>query len=197
MYDTVYPNPSFHVSLTPPTVAFRIPLAMSDAYIQSLFADRIGGKNYGRGTKVYKFERCKGARRAALAATRGVELIDMGVGEPDEMAFPESINALAAAARKPENRGYSDNGGNLYKEAAARWLKNVCGVDGIDPSTQVVHSIGSKAALSILPACFINPGDVVLMTTPGYPVFGTHSKYYGGEVKNLSLLGKKKFLPGF
>src|SRR5205807_2964008 len=89
----------------------------------------------------------------------------------------------------------SDNGGQLYKDAAARWLKNVCGVVGIDPTSQIVHSIGSKAALSILPACFINPGDVVLMTTPGYPVFGTHSKYYGGEVHNLPLLEKNGFLP--
>jgi LL-diaminopimelate aminotransferase len=168
---------------------------MSDPYIQSLFADRIGGKSYGKGTEVYKFEKIKRARRAAMAANPGVELIDMGVGEPDEMAFPESVDALAAAARKPENRGYSDNGGQLYKDAAARWLKNVCGVDGIDPTTQVVHSIGSKAALSILPACFINPGDVVLMTTPGYPVFGTHSKYYGGEVHNLPLLERNSFLP--
>ena len=48
-------------------------------------------------------------------------------------------------------------------------MKNVCGVEGIHPESQVVHSIGSKAALSILPNCFINPGDVALMTTLGYP----------------------------
>src|SRR6266850_5570755 len=180
------------LDLSPP---LRIAPAMSDPYVQSLFADRIGGKNYGKGTEVYKFEKIKRARRAATAANPGVELIDMGVGEPDEMAFPESVDALANAARKPENRGYSDNGGNLYKEAASRWLKNVCAVDGIDPTNQIVHSIGSKAALSILPACFINPGDVVLMTTPGYPVFGTHSKYCGGEVHNLPLLERYNFLP--
>jgi LL-diaminopimelate aminotransferase len=120
----------------------------------------------------------------------------MGVGEPDEMAFPECVDALAKAARKPDNRGYADNGADAYKQAAARWMKNVCGVDGINPETQVVHSIGSKAALTILPACFINPGDVALMTTPGYPVFGTHAKYYGGEVYNLPLLEKNNFLPG-
>jgi len=74
-------------------------------------------------------------------------------------------------------------------------MKNVCGVDGIDPETQVVHSIGSKAALTILPACFINPGDVALMTTPGYPVFGTHARYYGGEVHNIPLLERNGFLP--
>jgi len=168
---------------------------MSDPYIQNLFAERIGGKGYGKGTEIYKFEKIKRAKKAALQANPGAELIDMGVGEPDEMAFPECVDALAKAARKPDNRGYADNGADPYKQAAARWMKNVCGVEGINPETQVVHSIGSKAALTILPACFINPGDVALMTTPGYPVFGTHAKYYGGEVYNLPLLEKNNFLP--
>jgi LL-diaminopimelate aminotransferase len=119
----------------------------------------------------------------------------MGVGEPDEMAFPDVVEELHNAARDPNNRGYADNGAAPYKQAAARWMRNVCGVEGIDPETQVVHSIGSKAALSILPNCFINPGDVALMTTPGYPVFGTHSKYLGGEVHNIPLLEKNQFLP--
>lgn len=168
---------------------------MTDSYIQNLFAERIGGKMYGKGTEIYKFEKIKRAKRAALAANPGVELIDMGVGEPDEMAFPDCVEALARAARNPENRGYADNGANLFKEAAARWMRNVCGVAGINPEKQVVHSIGSKAALSIFPACFINPGDVALMTTPGYPVFGTHSRYLGGEVHNIPLLEKNNFLP--
>jgi len=168
---------------------------MSESYIQQLFAERIGGSGYGKGTAIYKFEKIKRAKRAAMAARPGVALIDMGVGEPDEMAFPECVEALARAAAKPENRGYADNGGMLFRQAAARWMKNVCGVDGIDPEKHICHSIGSKAALSILPACFVNPGDVVLMTTPGYPVFGTHARYYGGEVVNLPLLEKNNFLP--
>ena len=168
---------------------------MSDPYIQNLFADRIGGKNYGKGTEIYKFEKIKRAKRAALAANPGAELIDMGVGEPDEMAFPECVDALYTAAKKAENRGYADNGAADYQNAAARWLKNVCGVSIADPAAQIVHSIGSKAALSILPNCFINPGDVALMTTPGYPVFGTHSRYVGGVVHNLPLLEKNAFLP--
>ena len=83
---------------------------MSDPYIQNLFADRIGGKLYGKGTEIYKFEKIKRAKRAALAANPGAELIDMGVGEPDEMAFPECVEALCTGARNPENRGYADNG---------------------------------------------------------------------------------------
>jgi LL-diaminopimelate aminotransferase len=168
---------------------------MTDSYIQNLYAERIGGKTYGKGTEIYKFEKIKRAKRAALAAHPGAELIDMGVGEPDAMAFPDCIDALHKGALKADNRGYADNGAKLYQDAAARWLKNVCGVTIDKPEEQVIHSIGSKAALTLLPACFINPGDVALMTTPGYPVFGTHSKYYGGEVFNLPLLEKNHFLP--
>ena len=168
---------------------------MTDPYIQNLFAERIGGKQYGKSTAIYKFEKIKRAKRAALAANPGAEIIDMGVGEPDEMAFPEVVEALHQAACKPENRGYADNGDGALKLVAARYLERVCGVKGIDPETEVLHSIGSKAALSILPAAFINPGDYVLMTTPGYPVFGTHAKYYGGRVHNLPLTADNQFLP--
>ena len=163
--------------------------------MQHLFAERIGGKNYGKSTAIYKFEKIKRAKRAALAAHPGAELIDLGVGEPDDMAFPEVLAKLADEARKPENRGYADNGDDVLKAAAARYLDRVCGVPGINPETEVIHSIGSKAALTILPAALINPGDVVLMTTPGYPVFGTHARYYGGQVHQLPLLEANHFLP--
>ncbi len=168
---------------------------MPESYIQNLFAERIGGRNYGKSTAIYKFEKIKRAKRAAIAAHPGKEIIDLGVGEPDEMAFPEVVDALCTEARKPENRGYADNGDAVLKQAAARYLEKVCGVPGINPETEVVHSIGSKAALSILPAALINPGDYVLMTVPGYPVFGTHSKYYGGLVHNLPLTAQNQFLP--
>src|SRR5690242_18547819 len=168
---------------------------MSDTYIQNLFADRIGGRQYGKSTAIYKFEKIKRAKRAALAANPGAEIIDMGVGEPDEMAFPEVVQQLHNEARKPENRGYADNGDVILKQAAARYMERVCGVRGLNPETEIMHSIGSKAALSILPAALINPGDYVLMTTPGYPVFGTHSIYYGGFVYNLPLLEENGYLP--
>jgi LL-diaminopimelate aminotransferase len=122
-------------------------------------------------------------------------LIDMGVGEPDEMAYPEVVQTLQHEASRPENRGYADNGCDSFKNVAAHYLSEVFGVKDLDPATEVLHSIGSKTALSMLPACFINPGDVVLMTTPGYPVLGTHAKYYGGEVYNMPLLEENGFLP--
>ena len=88
---------------------------MSDSYIQKLFAERIGGENYGKSTAIYKFEKIKRAKRAAKAAKPDLPLIDMGVGEPDEMAFPEVVEALYAAAKNPANRGYADNGGPTSK----------------------------------------------------------------------------------
>src|SRR5580704_11424705 len=168
---------------------------MSDSYLQKLFAERIGGKNYGKSTAIYKFEKIKRAKRAALATHPGAEILDLGVGEPDEMAFPEVVARLTEEARKPENRGYADNGDEVLKQAAARYMERVCGVTGIDSETEVMHSIGSKAALSILPAALVNPGDYVLMTVPGYPVFGTHARYYGGLVHNLKLTPENNFLP--
>jgi LL-diaminopimelate aminotransferase len=168
---------------------------MSESYIQNLIAERMGGRQYGKSGAIYKFEKIKRAKRAAMAAHPGAEIIDLGVGEPDEMAFPEVVEKLCAEARKPENRGYADNGDSILKEAAIRYMDRMCGVKDINPETEVLHSIGSKAALSILPAALINPGDYVLMTIPGYPVFGTHAKYLGGRVHNLPLTEGNRFLP--
>jgi LL-diaminopimelate aminotransferase len=167
---------------------------MQESYIQDLFAERIGGKRYGKDTTIYKFEKIKRAKRAAKEANPDTELFDLGVGEPDAMADAGIVEMLRSEVRLPENRGYADNGDMVLKQAAANYMRKVCGVP-VDPETQVIHSIGSKAALSILPAALINPGDVVLMTVPGYPVFGTHAKYYGGVVHNLPLREENHFLP--
>ena len=168
---------------------------MPDPLIQELFAERIGGKDFGKDTTVYKFEKIKRAKRAAMAATPGIELIDLGVGEPDGMTPELIVETLAAEARKPENRGYTDNGIAEFREAAACYMDKVFGVKGLDPQTQINHSIGSKSALALLPSALVDPGDVVLMTVPGYPVFGTHSNWYGAEVVNLPLTEENCFLP--
>jgi LL-diaminopimelate aminotransferase len=167
---------------------------MSDPYFQSRFADRIGGASYGKGTEIYKFEKIKRAKRQARTDHPERALIDFGIGENDGMA-PESVRrALAEEIGKPANRGYADNGIPEFKEAAARFMQRVFGV-ALDPVTEVNHCIGGKPALAMIPACFINPGDVTLMTVPGYPVAGTHTRYYGGEVHRLPLLREHGFLP--
>ena len=167
---------------------------MSDPWFQSLFAERMGGINYGKGTDIYKFEKIKRAKRAALAAHPDRPLLDFGIGENDDMADRIVREALKREVDKLENRGYADNGIEAFKEAAAGFMHKVFGVS-LDPETEILHAIGSKPALAMLPACFINPGDVTLMTVPGYPVAGTHSRYYGGEVYNLPLRPENGYYP--
>jgi len=162
--------------------------------IQGLFADRIGGDRFGKEEKVYKFEKIKRARDAATAAHPNVELIDMGVGEPDGAAFPEVVQRLAEEAGKWENRTYADNGIMEFREAVAAYMASQYGVD-LDPVAEICHAVGSKNGLSMLPAAFVNPGDISLITTPGYPVLGTHTRYYGGETYALPLREENGFLP--
>jgi LL-diaminopimelate aminotransferase len=166
----------------------------ADPWFQSLFADRIGGAQYGKDTKIYKFEKIKRAKRAALAAHPERKLLDFGIGENDDMADEIVRAALRREVDKLENRGYADNGIQAFKDAAAGFMQKVFGVQ-LDPATEINHAIGSKPALAMLPACFINPGDVTLMTVPGYPVAGTHTAYYGGEVYKLPLREENGFYP--
>ena len=164
-------------------------------FIQQLFAERLGGNSFGKDTKIYKFEKIKRAKRAAMEANPSKELFDLGVGEPDEMAFPGVIKTLQLEAEKAANRGYTDNGIQEFKDAAVKYMDEVFGVKGLDPDKHVNHTIGSKPGLAMLPSIFINPGDITLMTVPGYPVMGTHTQYLGGEVVNLPLTKDNKFLP--
>lgn len=166
-----------------------------ESFIQGLFAERIGGEKFGKDTVLYKFEKIKRAKREAIAKNPGKELIDMGVGEPDWMAEPEVIEVLYNEAKKWENRGYTDNGIGEFKAAAAKYMEKVYGVAGLDAEKEINHGIGSKPILALLPLAFINPGDITIMTVPGYPVLGTTTKAVGGEVINLPLLEENNFLP--
>lgn len=168
--------------------------AGSDPWFQHLFAERIGGAQYGKSNEIYKFEKIKRAKRAAISAYPDRQLLDFGIGENDDMA-----DSLVRARMKQEvdeldNRGYADNGIQSFKDAAAAFMDKTFGVK-LDATTEINHAIGSKPALAMIPAAFINPGEVTLMTVPGYPVAGTHTKYYGGDVHRLPLLAENDFYP--
>lgn len=167
---------------------------MSDPYFQALFAERIGGVDYGKGTEIYKFEKIKRAKRQAIADFPDRTLLDFGIGENDSLADDDVRVALNLEANKLENRGYADNGCPEFKEAVGQFMQKRFGVN-LDPTTEINHCIGSKTALAMLPSVFINPGDVTLMTVPGYPVAGTHTKYCGGIVHPLPLLAENHFYP--
>ncbi len=160
-------------------------------------SERLGGAEFGKSEGTYKFAVIKEAKARAKINHPDVPLIDMGVGEPDMPACSEIVETLYREAGKPENRYYSDNGTQEFSEAAARYLDKVYRVGNIDPCTGILHGIGSKPILAMLPAAFINPGDVTLTTIPGYPVISTWTKYFGGEVYNMPLKEENSFYPDF
>ncbi len=164
-------------------------------YIQNIFADRIGGKQFGLTNEIYKFEKIKRAKREATKRHPEKQLIDLGVGEPDAKADDRVIKILAEEANLSENRFYADNGIDDFKIAAATYMKKVFGVDNLDPLTEINHVIGTKSALAMIPTAFINPGDITIMPSPNYPVLGTHTEYLGGKVVHLPLLEENSFLP--
>ena len=101
---------------------------------------------------------------------------------------------MAEEINKPENRGYADNGIAAFKEAAARFMQREFGVDARPGHRdQPLHRL--EAGPGHAAGRFINPGDVTLMTVPGYPVAGTHTQYYGGEVYHAAAAGRERLPP--
>lgn len=164
-------------------------------YIQKAFADRIGGESFGTSTELFKFEKIKRAKRIAVQEHPNMELIDLGVGEPDSTADGKIIRTLCEQAGVWENRGYADNGIDEFKEAASVYMETVYGVSGLKSKSEILPVMGSKSALSMLPQAFINPGDISLITVPGYPILGTITQWLGGEAYELALSKEKDFLP--
>ncbi len=166
-------------------------------FIVDLIADRFRDQSFDIAKEDYKFMKIKKAKEEIKEKYPNIELIDMGIGEPDVPAYTEIVNVLSNEAGKPENRWYADNGIKEFQEAAANYLKNVFGIDDLNPSKEILHGIGAKSILSMLPLCFINPGDITLTTLPGYPIIATHTNYLGGVVYGLPLTKSNNFYPDF
>ncbi len=128
---------------------------------------------------------------------RGVDIIDLGVGDPDMPTPPHIIEALNKAAIDPANHRYpSYSGMGDFNEAVARWYKRRFNVD-LDYENEVVTLIGSKEGIAHIPLAFINTGDLALVTSPGYPVYHTGVQFAGGQAYFMDLLKENDFLPDF
>lgn len=160
-------------------------------------ARRLGGAAFGLGGEGFKFARIKEARRRAVEAHPGQPLIDFGIGEDAEPADPSVVSRLAVEAGLRENRTYADCGITEFQHEAARWMKATFGVSIDDPEGGILHGIGSKPILACLPAAFIDPGDVSLVTVPGYPVLADWTRYLGGRVHGLPLRRENGFFPDY
>jgi LL-diaminopimelate aminotransferase len=141
----------------------------------------------------YLFAAIDEARDQMIAA--GVDVIDLGVGDPDLPTPAHIVEAIKEAVCNPETHHYPSYAGMLeFRKAAAEWCKKYKGIE-LDPATEVLSLIGSKEAVAHIPIAFVNPGDVVLYTDPGYPVYKIGTLFAGGEPYPLPLKAENKFLP--
>ncbi len=128
-------------------------------------------------------------------AKKGVDIIDLGVGDPDIPTPTEIIDAAKEALYDAKNHQYPSYVGMYeFREATARWYKSRFGVD-INPTDEVVSLIGSKEGIAHLPLAFINPGDYALIPDPGYPVYPVSVMFVGGESYRMPLKKENNFLP--
>ena len=128
-------------------------------------------------------------------AARGVDLISLGIGDPDTPTFPHIVRALAEAAARPVNHRYPDYEGlPAFRAAAAAFVHQRFGVT-VDPATEVVSLIGSKEGIANMAVAFVDPGDIVLVPDPGYPVYGIGTLFNGGTAYTMPLSAENGFLP--
>ncbi len=126
---------------------------------------------------------------------KGIDLIDLGVGDPDIPTPRNIIDALKRAVEDPTNHRYpSYEGMPAFREAAANWYKERFGVN-VDYMREVVTLIGSKEGIAHAPLAFVDPGDIVLVPDPGYPVYSVATGFAGGIPYLMPLLKENDFLP--
>jgi LL-diaminopimelate aminotransferase len=126
---------------------------------------------------------------------QGVDLISLGIGDPDLPTSPHIVQALQAAAEKIANHQYPPyEGTQTFRSAVAHWYQRRFGVK-LDPATEVLSLIGSKEGIGHLPLAYINPGDVVLVPDPGYPVYHAGTVFAGGDPVVMPLRASNGFLP--
>jgi LL-diaminopimelate aminotransferase len=134
-------------------------------------------------------------RKKEEVMSRGVDIIDLGVGDPDLPTPAHIITAMKRAAEDPANHRYpSYSGMHDFKYAVTEWYRERFGVE-LDPLTEVVSLIGSKEGIAHFPLAFIDPGDVALVPSPAYPVYNIATLFAGGESYFMPLVDKNDFLP--
>jgi len=134
-------------------------------------------------------------RKKKAAIDRGVDIISLGVGDPDQPTPPYIVKAGQAALAKAANHQYPFGAGLLsFRKAIAAWMHKRFGVS-LDPASEIYSLIGSKEGLGHLPLAFVNPGDRVLVPDPAYPVYKNATLFAGGEPYLMPLHEERGFLP--
>jgi LL-diaminopimelate aminotransferase len=134
-------------------------------------------------------------RRKREALNRGVDLIDLGIGDPDIPTPSVIVEKLMESASKPVNHRYPNSSGMAeFRAAVANWYKARFDVN-LDPTKEVVSLIGSKEGIGNMAVAFVDPGDVVLVASPCYPVYHIGTAFNGGKNYFLPLKKENAFLP--
>jgi len=129
------------------------------------------------------------------AIARGVDIINLGIGDPDLPTPAPIIERLKQAAADPRNHQYPSYEGLLtFRQAVADWYRRRFNVS-LDPASEVLTLIGSKEGIGHIPMAFVDPGDVVLVPSPGYPVYPVATAFAGGVAHTMPLLKQNGFLP--
>ncbi len=126
---------------------------------------------------------------------KGIDIIDLGVGDPDMPTPSHIIKKMQQEVENPIHHKYPSYVGMLkFRESVANFYRKRFNVK-LDPETEIISLIGSKEGIAHFPLAFINPGDYAIVTEPGYPVYAISTRFAGGEVYFAPLLEKNNFLP--
>src|SRR3990172_6250695 len=126
---------------------------------------------------------------------QGIDVISLGIGDPDLPTPKHVIDRLCQEARVPANHRYPEPDGlPEFRKAISQWYQKRFGLS-FDPDTEVLPLIGSKEGIGHIAFCFIDPGDVALVPDPAYPVYSIGTMFAGGESYYLPLRGENDFLP--
>ncbi|MCP9452532.1 MAG: LL-diaminopimelate aminotransferase [Nitrospira sp.] len=129
------------------------------------------------------------------AIAKGVDIINLGIGDPDLPTPAPIIDSLAQAARNPKHHQYPSYEGMIaFRAAVADWYKRRFNVM-LNPVDEVLTLIGSKEGIGHVPLAFVDPGDVVLVPSPGYPVYPVGTSFAGGVSYIMPLTKANGFLP--
>jgi LL-diaminopimelate aminotransferase len=141
----------------------------------------------------YLFAAIDKMKQAAIA--RGVDIINLGIGDPDLPTPAPIIDSLAQAANNPKHHQYPSYEGMLsFRTAVAEWYRRRFGVT-LNPADEVLTLIGSKEGIGHIHLAFVDPGDVVLVPSPGYPVYPVGTGFCGGVSHVMPLTKANGFLP--
>lgn len=128
---------------------------------------------------------------------KGVDVIDLSIGDPDIPTPSNIVKAMQKAVENPANHRYPSYEGMFsFRKAVSEWYKRRFNVK-LDPTNEVLSLIGSKEGIGHIPLAFIDPGDIVLVPSPGYPVYPTGTLFAGGKSYKMPLLEENNFLPDF